>query len=327
MKNNSFRLILGFYMLILIVAIFNINNYRVGISYSVKEEDFTTLSMISDNHVSEGEKVFLNIDGNLSVIKRISIDLSSKKELFSVDVEGLNQLHPYFVLPEYNEHIIVGDTYSIDLVKVMYNNDYVEIFSNNKDDNYRKINDKSYIRIDKLEKDYLWFNFNSLKINNPLVDNDGKVYIELQADAKNIVGIEAEVTNEIDGLDNRIYVENLDYRPYFDIKEDFSLGTYVINNINIYYQDGKKVTYSTNKEDKNYLDLNNNYIEVDKLLNDSSKNIDMETEPASQAEDNTQRIEENTSKGYIWLTLIIIVIIAFVILFYNLKVEDDPNDW
>ena len=325
MKNNSFRLILAFYTLILLVAIFSTSNYRVGLSYSVKEEDFTTLSMISDNHVSEGEKVFLNIDANIKEIKRISIDLTSKKELFTVEVEGTDTLHPYFVLPDYNESMIIGDKYYIDLIKVQYNNDYVEIISNNKEDNYRKINDNSYIIIDKKSDDFLWLDFNSLKINDPVVDNTGKVYVDLKADTNNIVSIEAEVTNEIDGLDNKIYIENIDNRPYFDIKDDLSLGTYEIQNINIYYNDGKKAIYSTSKEDNNYIDLNNNYIEIDKLLKDSSKNIEEKT--TTQVEDNTEKIKKNTSKGLIWLTLIIVVIVAFVILFYNLKVEDDPNDW
>ena len=321
MKDRLLRITFYFFIFVFIVLAIDTNNNRNNISYSLVYGELNSISMVSDDHVLPGEKVYLNIDGDVNNIKSISLDLISSRELFTVDVLDIST-KPYFILPMLNDNVIANLEYRLDIVKVVYLNDMLDIFSvNGKEDGYKYFRDDSYIIVDDYNGDInAWRDFNNIIILNNKIDEMGYVYIKLNADTKEMVNI---VFNLIDKDNNSFStsIENIDTRSYINMS-GASVGEYSIESIIIYYRDGISVKYGTNYDDDIYLDIENNSIIVDKFIDlYDTKNIE-EIEKVNNKDSSTQ---VKDIKDYIWIVVLVLLIIGALILFYYLKTEDD-ND-
>ncbi len=335
MKDRNVKLILGFFVLILFVGLSGNNFLGNNVSYSINDSEavmyFRNLKIISDKHVSPGEKVYAELSANTDKIKGITVEMYSykNKKSFEVELKDLDK-KPYFIMPDFDRNVVEGYTYVMDVVHVSFKDRTYANFSTSDTSglyiNLNQVGDSS-ITLEKAKKGSVWRDFVDVRIPyNTFARLYENTYVTLHADTKNIVSISLEFSSEDRSNSFVTYLENIDTRPYFSINEkDAQTGSkYSLTGVNVYYKEGDMVFYSAIKDNENpYMGIGDerNIVVVEDVIEESQyKKIEDAEETTNLTDVEATNSEYNNTFGGI-IILVLILLVALGI-FVFLKDED-----
>ena len=334
MKNKNIRFIMAFMILIVFVGVSGNmlgNQYAYSLSEEQENIHFRNLSLVSDSHVSPGEKVFIELDADTEYINNIEVELYNKKnnKRFSTKIENINN-KPYFILPNYDKNIVKGYSYDLDLIHVTFTNkEYVTYSSSYKSGLYVSLEGKSTgsITLEDSRTDSVWRDFvNVLIPSNTLARKYDNTYVKLNADTRDIVNIALEFSN--DNNESFVtYLENIDTRPFFRLSDlDGNSGVkYNLSSVLVFYKDGAQVSYSTidNKDGNPWISIGE---ERSITVVESFENIDSykaieEGETTTNVTD-LEVINNDYSNAFGGVVILVLLLVVAVGIFVFLKDED-----
>lgn len=316
MKSNK-KWLFGILILLLVGGVILLaDNISSSLKISDSNKDFS-IEIVKDEHVVPFEKVYIQITGQHEKFSNISLVIGNDKSKFKVNLLDLGS-EPYFELPYYNDNVVVGSQYYIQEATIKYDDGKIVRYTNSQ--NSALLNgDNNYFVVDEISKDAdAWRGFKGLDFSNYTYTN-GNIYFKINGDISEMVDIELDFVSIDEKKSFKADVEGFGNRIFFDIsKEDVKAGEeYYIKSMTIYYNNGGVYSYNAD----NYANILNNRIFITNVIESKKMNItDSEIDKKKNTVIKSKKRENDVFGGFVVLFLIIV---AALVAFYFIKVEDD----